>query len=227
MTQRIADWDQLYPGRFFKGGDILEGEKKVVLISAVDLEELEGDKGLRSRGVLTFAGEKMQLALNKTNGICLREMFGRKPMDWVGKRFAMFQSEWQQEPCIRIWGSPDLEKDLAVTVDLGRRRKPFAMTMHAMGSPRSLANAGNRAARKLSSVPTEPLGERFDEVIKLMAKSTDLDQLQDIEANITGEKFNGRETRALQAGFVKRRAQIAEQLAARADKEEHDDDIPF
>lgn len=224
MAQPIADWDQLYPGRFFKGGDIIQGEKKLVTVSAVELEELEGDKGLKMRGILSFEGEKMQLALNKTNGICLREMFGRKPLLWVGKRFAMFQSEWQQEPCIRIWGSPDLEKDLVVTVDLGRRRKPFVMTMHAMGTARSLDAAGNRAARKLSAVQNEPLGERTTEVLKLMAKATNLDELADVERNILDEAFNGRETRTLNAGFVKRRAQI-EELAARG--EEKEDDLPF
>jgi hypothetical protein len=229
MAQRIVDWDQLYPGRFFKGGDILEGEKKLVTISALDLEPLEGDKGLREKGILSFEGEKQQLALNKTNGICLREMFGRKPYLWVGKRFAMFQSEWQGEPCVRVWGSPDIDKDIAVTIDLGRRRKPFKMTMHAMGDERSLRNAAAKGARKLEAVSNdkEPLGERTAEILKLMALAGSLDQLQDIEANIVGEPFNGRETRALQTGFLKRRQQIGELEAERAKKEAEDDDLPF
>jgi hypothetical protein len=222
-SQRIADWDQLYPGRFFKGGDILEGEKKLVTISAVDTDELEGDKGPQVKGILTFEGEKMQLALNKTNGICLREMFGRKPYEWVGRRFAMFQSEWQQEPCIRIWGSPDLDADLKVTIDLGRRRKSFVMTMHAMKPAQR--PAGNVRPMK-TALRQEPLGERVTEILKLMGLANDLEQLQDIEANITGETFNMRETRNLQAGFAKRRQQLAELLAASM-KEDQVDDIPF
>jgi hypothetical protein len=218
---RINDWDQLYPGRFFKGGDIAEGEKKVVRIASVALEDLEGDNGVKAKGILTFEGEKMQLALNKTNGICLREMFGRKPYEWVGKRFAMFQSEWQQEPCIRIWGSPDIERDIDVQIDLGRRRKPFRMTMHAMRAPRAVSSGSSNVSGNVTKA--EPLGERAAEVLKLMASAESIEVLQDIEANIADEAFNGRETRVLQAGFAKRRQQIVE---AQAEKDKLDD-LPF
>lgn len=224
-AERITDWDQLYPGRFFKGGDIELGVKKVVMITEVDVEELEGDKGKKGKGILTLAGEKMQLPLNKTNGICLREMFGRVPYKWVGKRFAMFQSEHDGEPAIRIWGSPDIAEDMVITIDLGRRRKPFKMTMHAMGDERSLKRAGQKAGQRLTSVPAnEELGERATEILKMMAGATDVDTLQDIEANIVGETFNRREIRAIQAGVAKRRSQI---LAAEAQKEDEDGDIPY
>jgi hypothetical protein len=39
---------------------------------------------------------------------------------------------WNGEPAIRIWGSPDIERDLDVTVTLPRR-KPFRKTMHKTG----------------------------------------------------------------------------------------------
>ena len=220
-AERIVDWDQLYPGRFFKGGDIPEGQPLVVTISDVDLEELEGDNGLKAKGVLTFEGQKKQLALNKTNGICLREMFGRKPYEWVGRRFAMFQSEWQGEPCIRIWGSPELERDMPITVDLGRRRKAVKMVMHAMKDARQqpARRGGGGNVRHID----ETIGERCAEVLKLMGKAESIDTLQDIEANIADEQFNGRETRALVNGFAKRRQQIAEAQAKKAEL----DDLPF
>ena len=62
-------------------------------------------------------------------------MFGRVPYEWVGRRIALFATEWGGEPCIRIWGSPDIERDIEVLIELPRKR-PFPMTMHAMGSPR-------------------------------------------------------------------------------------------
>lgn len=224
---RINDWDQLYPGRFFKGGDIAEGEKKVVKIIGVDLEPLEGDKGLREKGILTFEGEKMQLALNKTNGICLREMFGRKPYEWIGKRFAMFQSEWQQEPCIRIWGSPDIADDIDVWVDLGRRRKPFKMTMHAM---KDQQRSGVRRIDDARPKP-ETLSERCQELLKLMGGAKTFEDLMDIEADLASETFNERETRLLDRALAKRREQLdkeeAKDAAGKAAQEGKDDEIPF
>lgn len=226
--EQIVDWDQLYPGRFFKGGDILEGEKKIVTISAVELEELEGNKGLKGKGILTFEGEKMQLALNKTNGICLREMFGRKPYEWIGRRFAMYQDQFEHQPCIRIWGSPELTQDLVVTVDLGRRRKPFKMTMHAMQTQRPAQRPSGNVRRLDARQPSEPLGDRAMELMKLMATAKTFEEVMDIEADVASETFNGRESKALTGALARRRKQLdeAEGNAQNAHKEE-DDDIPF
>lgn len=230
QRERIADWDQLYPGRFFKGGDIPEGVKKVVTITDVDVEELEGDNGVKGKGILTLAGEKMQLPLNKTNGICLREMFGRKPYEWVGKRFAMFQSEWQQDPCIRIWGSPDIAQDMVITIDLGRRRKPFKMTMHAMGDEVSLRRAARNASQQRRSSPppaapaAEPLGERTQELLKLMALAKTFEDLMDIEADAASETFTDRDSRVLVRGLAKRRQQLDAAEAAGQNTDEGDDD---
>jgi hypothetical protein len=128
--KKPVDWDELYPGRFLKAG--LFGDKKVTLeITDVDAEALEGDKGKKVKGVVSFRGTDMQLALNRTNGVCLREMFGRKVQEWIGKRVTLFASEWNGEPCIRVWGSPDIASDMNIEVALPKR-KPTRMTMHAM-----------------------------------------------------------------------------------------------
>ena len=116
-----VDWDELYPGRFLKAG--LLGDKHVTLtITDVDREALQSDEGKKVKGIITFKGTDMQLALNKTNGICLREMFGRKLADWIGKRVVLFASSWNGEPCIRIYGSPDIASDMQVQVQLPRRK---------------------------------------------------------------------------------------------------------
>jgi len=204
----------LYPGRFFKAGELADGERRILTIADVELHELEGNKGLQVKGVVSFEGERQQLPLNKTNGICLREMFGRVPYKWVGHRFAIYASAtggFDGEPCIRIWGSPELTADLVVTIELPRK-KPFKMTMHAMGDERSLREAGQRAARKLEPVrepEPEPLGERCQEVLKMMAGAVVDDDLTDIEADIATESFNTREKRVLDKAFAKRRSQLA------------------
>lgn len=128
--KKPVDFDELYPGRFIKAGELL-GKQVTLTIASVDLDELEGEKGKKVKGIITFEKTSKQLVLNRTNGTCLREMFGRQIPAWVGKRITLFPSEWNGEPCIRIFGSPDIERDMQIEVALPRRR-PIAMTMHAV-----------------------------------------------------------------------------------------------
>lgn len=123
-----VDWDELYPGRFIKAGDF-KGKQVTLRISAVQIDELIGDKGKQIKGVLSFDRTEKQLALNKTNGICLKAMFGRHVQEWVGKRVTLFAGNWNGEPAIRVYGSPDIAEDKVVEVALPRKR-PFDMRMH-------------------------------------------------------------------------------------------------
>lgn len=148
LAKKPVDWDELYPGRFLKAGEM--GEKPVTLtIQSVDLEELEGENGKKIKGVLTFERTPKQIALNKTNGICLREMFGRKVPDWEGKRVTWFASVWNGEPCIRVYGSPDIERDMEIQVQLPKR-KPIKMTLRKTQAPGRAASvsAGSQADRE-------------------------------------------------------------------------------
>lgn len=131
-NRKPVDFDELYPGRFLKAGEF-QGRKVTLTIADIDTEELVSDSGSKVKGVISFRETPKQLALNKTNGICLREMFGRKLPDWTGKRVTLFPSEWNGEPCIRVYGSPDIAKDKPIQVQLPRR-KPIPMTLHATGA---------------------------------------------------------------------------------------------
>jgi hypothetical protein len=123
-----VDWDDLYPGRFMKAADF-KGKNVTLKIKEVNLEELVGDKGAQVKGVVSFEKTEKQLALNKTNGICLKSMFGKKVQEWVGKRVTLFASSWNGEECIRVFGSPDIAETNEITVQLPRKR-PIQMTMH-------------------------------------------------------------------------------------------------
>jgi len=125
-----VDWDQLYPGRFMKAGELL-GKQVTLTIKSVDLDELEGDKGKKVKGIVSFNETPKQLALNRTNGTCLREMFGRAVQEWIGKKVTIHPGEWNGEPCIRVYGSPDIASDMQIEVALPRRR-PIPMVMRAM-----------------------------------------------------------------------------------------------
>jgi hypothetical protein len=136
VIPKPVDWDELYPGRFIKAGD-LKGKNVTLVISAVRVEELVGDKGPQMKGIINFEKTDKALALNKTNGLCLRAMFGRKVQEWVGRRVTLFESTWDGDQCIRIYGSPEIEQDMQVTIALPRKR-PFEITMHAVriGGPK-------------------------------------------------------------------------------------------
>lgn len=151
-----VDFDQLYPGRFLKSGELL-GKKRTVTIEDVEIDELENEKGKKIQGIIHLKETDKQIVLNKTNGLCLRGMFGRKLGDWVGKRITIFQDQVRFGPdtvdAIRIWGSPDIERDMPVTINLPRK-KPTTMTMHKVvldkdqpARPAQTANAQPSAAR--------------------------------------------------------------------------------
>jgi hypothetical protein len=126
--RRPKSFDDLYPSRFLKAGNF-DGKRVTLTVKDYNREMLEGDDGVKSKAIIAFEETDRQLVACKTNGICMREMFGVDLAQWVGKRVILFPSIWNGEPCIRVWGSPDIEKPMALEVKLPRR-KPFKMTMH-------------------------------------------------------------------------------------------------
>jgi hypothetical protein len=121
-------YDQLYPGRFLKAVEFL-GKKPTLKIADVELEELEGDDGKKVKCIISFENTPKKLVTCKTNGFCIKEMFGKEISKWLGKRITLFESTWNAEPAIRVWGSPDIETEMQLEISLPRR-KPFKMTMH-------------------------------------------------------------------------------------------------
>lgn len=134
-----VDWDELYPGRFLKASDF-KGKQVTLKIASIKLEELEGEKGAQIKGIIAFDKTEKQLALNKTNGICLKEMFGKKVQEWVGRRVTLFPTVYGGDDCIRVYGSPEIESDRQITISLPRKR-PFQMTMHKTGIAAKLTTA--------------------------------------------------------------------------------------
>lgn len=128
---KVSNFDELYPGRFLKAG-LFKGGKPTLTIKDVDIEEMPGEDGKpKIKAVLSFNERPMQLVMCKTNGLCLKAMFGKELKDWIGKRVTLFAGQWNGEECIRVWGSPDIEKDFPVSIELPRR-KPIPMTMHSV-----------------------------------------------------------------------------------------------
>jgi hypothetical protein len=131
------DFDQLFPGRFLKAGDF-QGKDVTLTISAIDLEELPSQTGgTKVKGILTFHNVKKKLVLNRTNGECLKAMFGRDTGEWIGKRITLYPAHIEYEGsdlAIRVRGSPDLKADLPFQLQMPRR-KPVTVTMVKTGAP--------------------------------------------------------------------------------------------
>jgi hypothetical protein len=138
-------YDQLYPSRFIKAGELL-GKKVTLTISSVDLERLVGDDGKEKiKALVAFRETEKQLVMCKTSGLCLKAMFGKELVAWIGKRITLFEDTWNGEPATRIWGSPDIAQDHDVEISLPRRR-PFKKTMHKIeqrGAPTNAAATGS------------------------------------------------------------------------------------
>lgn len=144
-----VDWEELYPGRFLKAVD-LKGKKVTLTIAGVKLEELIGDKGPQVKGIVSFEKTEKHWALNKTNGILLKEMLGKKVQAWIGHRVTLYPTVWNDDDCIRVWGSPEVLEERVVSISLPRKR-PFNMTLHHVqlgGAP-----AGDALARAAANAP--------------------------------------------------------------------------
>lgn len=141
MLPTPHDWDDLFPGRFLKAGQL--GDKRPTLtIKAVERELLPSEKGDdEPRTILSFQETPRELSVNKTNAQLLLALFGRAVQSWVGKQVTLFRTEVKSfgklEPCIRVWGSPELTADTQVEVTLlkrtpsgGLRKEKLTFTLH-------------------------------------------------------------------------------------------------
>lgn len=136
MTRKPVEFDELYPNRFLKAGT-LRGKPATLTIVDVDLEALPQDNGKdRTRGILSFAETEKQLVLNKTNGECLRAMFGKRVPDWLNRKITIVPSTdrfgSKTVDCIRVAGSPDIESAIEVEITMPRK-KPKLIRLERTG----------------------------------------------------------------------------------------------
>lgn len=134
------DYEKFFDSRFIKAVD-LGGADRTLKIERAKLEMLPSMKQLGEkelRGSLVFEGRKKILGLNRTNCECMVAMFGRNPKAWAGKRVTIFPTTVKMkksrtepptdEPCIRIRGSPDLERDINFELRLPfKKPKPITL----------------------------------------------------------------------------------------------------
>ncbi len=124
------------------------------------------DKELHT--VMSFQEISSQLTLSKVNIIPIIKMLGNDVKAWQGKRITFYTTNQimphpmrKDEPCIRVYGSPEIHNEMLSEWTPPKRRKLVQRLQ-----PTGVFNA---AMRKIKSTPPEQLKgirERIDELRK-------------------------------------------------------------
>ena len=154
MAKELETYEDLYPSRFIRAAD-LKGRQVKLTIASVFHEVLTGEKGDETKVILAFKETPKQYVAPKIVGVCIREMFGRAVANWIGKRVVFYPTAdlmplKRGEPCVRVWGSPDIERDMTFQWT-PPRRKAITLTVRCVRP--SLDSAGRTAVDDATPEP--------------------------------------------------------------------------
>jgi hypothetical protein len=125
----MPDWSVLYPGRFLKK-EALEAPK-VIRIVKLTVTELEGEKGVESKVVLSYksADGAGEMILCKSNAELISHALGTRDHEaWIGHYVTIHNNPTidlggKRVGGIRVWGSPEMTKVVTVEIKRPRRKK--------------------------------------------------------------------------------------------------------
>ena len=123
----LEHFDECFPGRFIKVST-LKGEPTTYTIKNVYRELLDGEEEQAFKAILSFEETVLEYVLPKLNGVAIKAMFGSNVQEWIGKRVTFFATAEimpmrRGEPCIRVYGSPDIKADVRCEWKPPRRNK--------------------------------------------------------------------------------------------------------
>lgn len=155
----FKSFDQLYPGRWLKAG-LLDGQLATYTIKDITREELEGEKGPEPKIVMAFEETPLALVLAKVNAVAIKAMFGPDIQQWLGKRITLYGTTSimplptrKNEPCLRVYGSPDIADEIECAWTPPRRRK-LIQILKPVASPTLQAAMGKiDAATTIDELP--------------------------------------------------------------------------
>lgn len=200
------DASLLTPSRFIKSADF-GGKDTTYTITKIQLDKLEGRKGIERKGIVFFSETEQGWVLNRTNVECLKGMWGRETDNWLGKRVTLFPEQMRDSfsgediTGIRVRGSPDLDTDITVTIELPRK-KPVQKKMVRTGS----AAKGKNGAAPLDDVETEVARIRSS-----IAKCTSVAELDDAWTSGLGTRIRrlpGDVSGQLERAFKDRKGEV-------------------
>lgn len=136
----FQSYDELFPGRFLKAG-LFNGQPVTYTIADIKREELESDRGTEPKIIMAFHETPLQLVLAKVNAEAIKAMFGPSVPGWIGKRITLYGTtsimpypKRKDEPCIRVYGSPDITEVVRCEWT-PPRRKPVVQILQPVASP--------------------------------------------------------------------------------------------
>lgn len=166
----FQSFDSLYPGQFLKAG-LFNGQPATYTITDIIHQELEGEKGPETKVVMSFKETPLKLVLAKINAIAIKAMFGPQVPEWIGKRVTFYGTTAimpmptkKDEPCIRVYGSPEISEEIKVSWTPPRRKTPVVQILKPVVSPTLTAALGKVAA---ATSPDElaAIQKRADELL--------------------------------------------------------------
>jgi hypothetical protein len=136
----MPSWKTLFRSDHFISAVELENKRPTMTIDRVQSVKLEQEDGSnKDKPVIFFKEIHRGWVFCKTTGFCLAAMFGDDFSTWPGKRVTlhseMVQVGPKKEPGIRVTGSPDIEKPLAVKIKLAKR-KAFVVKLVPTQAPK-------------------------------------------------------------------------------------------
>lgn len=123
----MPNWKTLFKSDHFISAVEFDTKKPTLTIARVQSVKLEQEDGRqKDKPVIFFKEIQRGWVFCKTTGFCLAAMFGDDFGTWPGKRVTlhaeMVQVGPKMEPGIRVTGSPDIEKALAVKIKLAKKK---------------------------------------------------------------------------------------------------------
>lgn len=117
--------------------------------------------------VMSFQEISPELTLSKVNIIPIIKMLGNDVRAWKGKRITFYTTNTvmphpmrKDEPCIRVYGSPDITHEMDCEWTPPRRRK-LVQKLRPTGY-----NAAARAVEQAKPEQFEAIRKRIDEMLK-------------------------------------------------------------
>lgn len=116
------DYELMFPGRFMKAVEF-KGRDMTAEIEAIETEMMPDEKaGEKLKGIVAFKGVKKKWVLNRTNAMCLAELFGRNTDGWIGHKVTLYPAPYEGDVCIRVKGTPELKEPLVFELKLPRKK---------------------------------------------------------------------------------------------------------
>lgn len=118
--------------------------------------------------VMSFREITSRLTLSKVNIIPIIKMLGNDVKDWQGKRITFYTTNEimphpmrKDEPCIRVYGSPEIHEEMLSEWTPPKRRKLVQRLQ-----PTGMFNAAMRKIKSTAPDQLQAVRERIDELSK-------------------------------------------------------------